>query len=148
MSHETPVPPPPDTLLIPGTWAPEHRTERALAEHHPAPGAGPGGLRPGCLRPPPARGCGDARIMHEVAWVEAEQAGAEMYLASFPPAGHTGPSLPRCARKSSRRSDQSRSRRGERETVPGRSLGKINTLQDWCQAAHRPLLLEAGSQEE
>lgn len=67
--------------------------------------------------------------------MEAEQAGAEMYLASFPPAGHTGPSLPRCARKSSRRSDQSRSRRGERETVPGRSLGKINTLQDWCQAA-------------
>lgn len=57
-----------------------------------------------------------------------------MYLASFPLAGHAGPLPPRCARQSCR-SDQSQSRRGARETVLGRSLGKINTLQDVRQAA-------------
>lgn len=79
---------------------------------------------------------GAATIMHEeVIRAEAKQAGAERYLASFPLVGHTGPLPPRCARQSSRRSDQSQSRRGARETVLGRSLGKINTLQDLCQAA-------------
>lgn len=74
--------------------------------------------------------------MHEeVIRAEAKQAGAEMYLASFPLAGHAGPLPPRCARQSSYRSDQSQSRRGARETVLGRSLGKINTLRDLCQAA-------------
>lgn len=77
-----------------------------------------------------------ATIMHEeVIRVEAKQAGAEMYLASFPLLGHTGPLPPRCARQSSRRSDQSQSRRGARETVLGRSLGKINTLRDLHQEA-------------
>lgn len=52
-------------------------------------------------------------IMHkEVIWAEAKQAGAEMYLASFLLARHTGPLTPRCARQSSRCSDQSRSRQG------------------------------------
>jgi hypothetical protein len=52
-------------------------------------------------------------IMHEeVIQAEAKQAGADMYLASFPLAGHRGPWPPRCARQSSRRSDQSQSRRG------------------------------------
>lgn len=52
--------------------------------------------------------------MHEeVMWAEDKQAGAEVYLASFPLAGHTGPLLPWCARQASRSSDQSRSRPGE-----------------------------------
>lgn len=56
---------------------------------------------------------GAKTIMHkEVIRVEAKQAGAEMYLASFPLAGHAGPLPPRCARQSSRRYDQSQSRRG------------------------------------
>lgn len=62
-----------------------------------------------------------------------------MYLASFPLVGHAGPLLPWCARQFSRSSDQRRSRPGEREMVLGRSLGKINTLQDLC---HRSLLWE------
>lgn len=83
------------------------------------------------------QGYSAATIMHEeVIRAEAKQAGAEMYLASFPLAGHAGPLPPRCARQSSYRSDQSQSRRGARETVLGRSLGKINTLQDLRQAAH------------
>lgn len=82
------------------------------------------------------QGYSAATIMHEeVIRAEAKQAGAEMYLASFPLAGHAGPLPPRCARQSSYRSDQSQSRRGARETVLGRSLGKINTLRDLCQAA-------------
>lgn len=86
--------------------------------------------------PPPQLQDYDATtIMHEkVIPAEAKQAGAEMYLASFPLVRHTGPLPPRCTRQSSRRSDQSHSRRGARETVLGKSLGKINTLQDLRQA--------------
>lgn len=81
--------------------------------------------------------------MHEkVIRAEAKQAGAEMYLASFPLVRHTGPLPPRCTRQSSRRSDQSQSRRGARETVLGKSLGKINTLQDLRQAT--PLISTSG----
>lgn len=81
--------------------------------------------------------------MHEkVIRAEAKQAGAEMYLASFPLVRHTGPLPPRCTRQSSRRSDQSQSRRGAREMVLGKSLGKINTLQDLRQAT--PLISTSG----
>lgn len=49
-----------------------------------------------------------ATVVHEEEmWAEAEQAGAERYLASFPLVGHTGPLLARCARQSTRRFDQS-----------------------------------------
>lgn len=81
-------------------------------------------------------------------WAEDKQAGAEVYLASFPLAGHTGPLLPWCARQASRSSDQSRSRLGEREMVLGRSLGKINTLQDLRQAAPPISTLGADCQKE
>lgn len=82
-------------------------------------------------------------VMHEeVIGAEAKQAGAEMYLASFLLVGHAGPLPPWRARQSSCRSDQSQSRRGARETVLGRSLGKINTLQDLHQAA--PLISTPG----
>ena len=103
-----------------------------------------GGTCSGCQRPHrQLQGYSAATIMHEeVIRAEAKQAGAEMYLASFPLAGHAGPLPPRCARQSSYRSDQSQSRRGARETVLGGSLGKINTLQDLRQAATLTSTLE------
>lgn len=129
---------PQDILLIPGTQDPKRRTGRALVGHLGVQGPGRcrGAPAPIAKDPHQLQDYGAATIMHEkVIRAEAKQAGAEMYLASFPLVGHTGPLPPRCTRQSSRRSDQSQSRRGARETVLGRSLGKINTLQDLRQAA-------------
>ena len=140
-------------LVLPGRalWLPSPRTHcsslgpRPLSAGQEGPwlstavcqGPDREGTCSGCQRPPShLQDYSAATIMHEeVIRAEAEQAGAEMYLASFPLAGRAGPLPPRCAQQSSYRSDQSQSRRGAREMVLGRSLGKINTLQDWCQAA-------------
>ena len=122
------------------------RTGRAPLGTTVCRGLNHGGTCSGCQRSPlphQLQGYSATTIMHEeVIRAEAKQAGAEMYLASFPLVGHAGPLPPRCARQSSYRSDQSQSRRGARETVLGRSLRKINTLQDLRQAAPLTSTLE------
>lgn len=87
---------------------------RALAEGRCMPGAMPTGHLLWLPTTPPAPGLYSATtIMHgRMIRVEAKRAGAEMYLASFPLAGHRGPWLPWCARQSSCHSDQSQSRWG------------------------------------
>lgn len=88
--------------------------------------------------------------MHEeVIQAEAKQAGAEMYLASFRLGrGTQAPCRPGVPGQSSYRSDQSQSRRGTRDGPAGRSLGKINTLQDLRQAATLTSTLELDKQED